>query len=67
MPFSKGVILHKTPTIYFYFYYYFFFPMITAMYHAQKEASNSKRVMPTEIGISFFEMPHILQRIDSAT
>jgi hypothetical protein len=41
--------------------------MITAMYHDQKEAGNSKSVMPTEIGISFFEMPHILQRIDSAS
>jgi hypothetical protein len=41
--------------------------MITAMYHAKKEAGNSKSDMPTEIGILFFEMPHILERIDSAS
>jgi hypothetical protein len=45
MPFSKDVILHKTPTnlfFSFYFYFYIFPPMITTMYHAKKEASNSK-------------------------
>jgi hypothetical protein len=41
--------------------------MITAMYHAKKEVGNSKSDMPTKIGISFFEMPFILQRIDSAS
>jgi hypothetical protein len=33
----------------------------------KKEAGNLKSDMPIEIGISFFEMPHILQRIDSTS